>query len=475
VPSIVVPYAPFDVHAPFHRSRAYERHLFGAVGSGKTYAICAEAVAVCLENPGIRGLVTRRTVPELRDTTETVFFDVLPDELREAGTVTRTGGHYESYTFPNGAVVLFRSIDDWNKHKSLNLGFIAWDEMDEFDEETYIGMLTRLRQKDPTREGRAYGAKEITYRGTWGASNPSGRNWIWKRFIKSPTAGRHEHFLSTSFDNPTLPPDYFTTLLAMPIPWIKRYVLCQFDDFAGQIYEKWAWDTHVVKPYPLDGLTRLPTYPPYAQFWMGMDPGTRDPTGGLWVVVERTPQVRMVAVAEYLENDAAASVHTRSWRRLEASANLKPTRRIADPNRITVRDPGSNNRLVDQFRRLGYSFELGPSKYEDRIPALAELIENGRFVVTEQCPQTYEAIRDAKWKDLTPAQRASGEAGPEKPLKKERELCDCAEYLAGRWTAPIQAAPLPDESDWSYEIREAIKRKVKNQRPKPRRIEGVLQ
>jgi hypothetical protein len=63
--------------------------------------------------------------------------------------------------------VLFRSIDDWNKHRSLNVGFIAFDEADEFDEETYQGMLSRVRQSDPTPEGIAYGAKKITRRGVW--------------------------------------------------------------------------------------------------------------------------------------------------------------------------------------------------------------------------------------------------------------------------------------------------------------------
>lgn len=58
-------YVSMPVHKDFHRSSAYERELFGAFGSGKTYAIIAEAIAWCLEQPGIRGLITRKTVPEL--------------------------------------------------------------------------------------------------------------------------------------------------------------------------------------------------------------------------------------------------------------------------------------------------------------------------------------------------------------------------------------------------------------------------
>jgi hypothetical protein len=471
---IEVPYKALPVHEPFHESPDGDRHMFGAVGSGKTYGVCAEAIAWCLEQPGIRGLVTRRTVPELRDTTETVFFDVLPDALFKAGTATRTGGHYADFTFPNGSKVLFRSIDDWNKHKSLNLGFIAWDEMDEFDEETYIGMMTRLRQREPTKEGRARGAGEITRRGTWGASNPAGHNWLWDRYIKQ---GKGTYFTSTSFDNPYLTPDYFSVLMSMPVPWIKRYVLCQFDDFAGQIYENFSREHHVIPPYQ-KGLGGYPNYPVKAAFWMGMDPGTRDPTAGLWVVADPDKR-RLVGIAEYQEDSLAATVHARAWRRIESLHRMRVSQRIADPGSINVRDRATNNRLSDVYRRLGYNFQLGATRWEDRIGPLATLIENGQFVLTEDCPQTFESIAMAKWKDITPAQRASGEDPPAIPLKKNRHLCDAAEYLGARYLrpTPVQARAIQQEGepDWSVELRDVLRRKIaKAGRPRGgRTLEGI--
>lgn len=472
---IVVPYIPLPVHGDFHRSSAYERHMFGAMGSGKTYAVCAEAIAWCLEQPGIRGLITRKTIPELRDTTETVFFDVLPDELFKHGKATRIGGHYNDFTFPNGSKVLFRGIDDWKKHKSLNLGFIAWDEMDEFDEETYVGMLARLRQRDPTKEGRARGARQITRRGTWGASNPEGHNWAWKRFVKDPKPGRTAYFKSTSFDNPYLTTDYYDNLLSMPEAWIKRYVLCQFDDFAGQIYEAWS-DRHMVKRYERDPFTREPVYPNHSVQWMALDPGMRDPTAGLWVIVERQPRLRIVGIAEYQEANLDVVEHTKAFRRIEALHRVRPMKRVADPNRINVRDSSTPTKLWDVYRRNGYRFDLGPSRYDDRIPALGTMIANGQFVVTEDCPMTYESIRDARWKDLTPAQRARGDDPPEQPEKKNRHLCDAAEYIAGQYKRPIASAPeLPDHMpDWQREALTAIRGKLERAR-KPRQhvVEGI--
>ena len=445
---------PIPVHVPFHTSTAYERALFGAFGSGKTYAICDEAIAWCLEQPGIRGLITRKTVPELRDTTEPVFRERVPHELYAAGEERRSGGHIERFVFPNGSEVLFRSIDDWNKHRSLNVGFIAWDEANEFDEETYLGMSSRVRQRDPTALGKERGATEITRRGMWAATNPAGHDWLYRRFVDPKTkAPNTEYFRSTSFDNPFLPPEYLSSLLDYPEAWVRRYVLAQFDDFAGQIYEDWTWDTHVVDPSEAEGLR---------MHWMGMDPGTRAPTAGLWVAHDPERR-RLIGVAEYQENYTAAHKHAAAWRALESERKLNVRWRVADPS-VNTTDRGSNMTLADQYRRLGFQFALGPRQHKDRIPMLAQLIALKRFVVTSQCPQTYEQIKNYKWEDVTPAQRQKGVDPPERPLKRDDHLVDCAQYLSSRWVRPALPEPSPEGDDFSSKAHKMIRRNLARKR-----------
>lgn len=457
-------YIPLEVHAPFHQSTAYERALFGAFGSGKTYALCAECIAVALEQPGSRLLVTRKTIPELRDTTETVFFDILPQELYQACEIKRLGGHVAECVFPNGSTVLFRGIDDWMKHKSLNVAFIFWDEADEFDEETYLGMSSRVRQRDPTAAGKRYGATEITRRGMCVASNPAGKNWLYRRFVDPKTRKPNTaYFKSTSFDNPFLPVEYLESLLQYPEPWVRRYVLCQFDDFAGQIYEDWDWDTHVIEPFK--------EFPRGAVFWMGFDPGTRSDNAALWVYVDEAKR-ELIGVAEYEAAGLAANIHAAEWRKIEAQLMRKArgsgrvTYRVADPSSITVRDRGSNMGLDAQYARLGFHFQLGPKRPQDRIPMLGQLISNFRFKVTKDCPRTYEAIKNYQWVDLTPAQRARGEDPPDKPLKKDTHLVECAQYVSSRMVPAMKdARPIPvDLSEREYFSREVVQNIRKQQR-----------
>lgn len=138
-------YEPFPVHKPFHLTAAREKAAIGAVGSGKTIALCADAILLGLQQPGSRILIARNTVPSLRDTTEHEFLTLmqaLPEELQEdrkaktlldLSQISRAGGHTDRITLPNGTEFYFRSLDDWRKLMSFNLCAFYIDGASEVD------------------------------------------------------------------------------------------------------------------------------------------------------------------------------------------------------------------------------------------------------------------------------------------------------------------------------------------------------
>jgi PBSX family phage terminase large subunit len=456
----VFDYKSLPKFGEWHRCTAYEASAFGGYGSGKSVALCAEAWAFGFEQPGAEILITRKTVPALRDTTEQTFMNLAPPKFWDQCDVRRAGGHLESVTTPLGTKYMFRGMDDWAKHKSMNLAAIFYDEADEFAPEDYEGMMSRVRQTRPTAKARALGYERISRRIIRTASNPAGKNWLWKRFVSEEhRATDSAYFVSTSLDNPYLPLQYINALLDMPEPWVRPYVLCSFDEFAGQIYEDWMWDTHVVDPLLPDDID------PAGLFLMGMDPGTRDPTAALWAYYDK-PSHTVIGIAEYQEHSLSAHKHAAAWRKIEARHKMNVRRRIADPQAINVRDRGTNMALSDQYRKLGYSFELGPSKHDDRIPALGQLIFLKRFKVTKECPQAYEQIKNYRWKDLTPSQRARGEDAPETPLKRNSHLVDCGQYIASRYIAPprIEAQPQTPANQVDAEIQAAIRKQLARKR-----------
>lgn len=468
-------YRPLSVYRPFHVSAAKERLLVGGMGSGKTIAECADAISRGLRVPGIRIVMTRKTVPEVRDTLEPEFQNVLPPELHDASEWRRSGGHIESCVFPNGSEFLFRAIDDWQKYKSLNIGHIYWDELSEFDQATYNGMRGRLRQRFPTARARKLGyTDEIPEqeRGSTAATNPAGHDWIWEHFIRDASPER-QSWTATSLDNPHLPEDYIETLLQMPDAWVKRYVLCSFDEFGGLIYPDWNYDDHVYK-----GQLEITKVTP---IWHGYDPGMRHPTAMLWVAVVGNTMVG-------IKNELAADSDLDYWvRRVKAVEAKLPrvTWRVADPNKIHVRDMGSAVSLHRQWQRRGYLFSNGPSQHKDRIPMLGQLIKQRRFKVTRECMLTFDQIQAYRWEDLTVTMRQrlghhAEEYAPEKPIKVFDDLVDTSQYLSSKFWVPPAANPDPvdpEQTAWqaqSNELRKAVEQHQKRGRVRPAPSAGTI-
>lgn len=462
-------YKPLPVFVPFHASKANDRLVVGGYGSGKSNAGCAEMIAWGLEEPGAEFLITRKTVPALRDTTEKIFTSMLPPDFFDQCEKKKAGNHWEHITFPNGTTYYFRGMDDWKKHRSMNLTGIFWDEADEFSRDDFEGMQSRIRQMHRVNRGQHGRSDKITHQGNVLAANPWGHNWFWEDFVNESTRRRSTEFwTSTSFDNPFLGRAYLERLLAMPDPWVRRFVLCSFDEFAGSIYPEWSWDTHVIEPYK-DSAGRY-AYDPSSWFKMGYDPGTGTVnmlTGeakgslnaALWVYYDKKDH-RLVGVAEYAEGGLNVAAHAKAWRKIEAQHGMSVQQRIADPKAVNHRDRGSNRRLSDLYARQGYNFSLGPGGIDDRVWGLGELIANGRFVVTNECVRIYEQLLNYRYEDLTPAQMDRGTTA--KPLKKDVDLVDAAQYAVSRYVPPAKVEkPPPDpETQHDLEIHALIRKQV---------------
>jgi len=193
----------------------------GGVGSGKTYSIVIKTLLLIANYPGIFILIGAQTYPLLRDTTLREFLNVVPDDIIQSYNKTQ-----QHFIFKNKSEVIFRSFDDPNKLKSLNLGACGIEEMTDINEEIFKMIRTRMRQdKMP---GCIFGA---TNPGTFG-------NWVYKTFIESPI-DNSEVIYSVSADNLYLPGEYLKDLESMKKTnpeYYERMVMGKWGMLEGFIY-----------------------------------------------------------------------------------------------------------------------------------------------------------------------------------------------------------------------------------------------
>lgn len=114
----------------------YEVLLSGSVGSAKSLLMAHLAIRHCVEYPGARFLIGRKTLPDLKETLLRKIFEHLEGTFIE-------GYHYwknittAKVKFRNGSEIISRSWHDkkFMKFRSLELSGVAIEELTENDEE----------------------------------------------------------------------------------------------------------------------------------------------------------------------------------------------------------------------------------------------------------------------------------------------------------------------------------------------------
>jgi phage terminase large subunit len=259
---------PYEKQARAHELRCRNVLYGGAVGGGKTRWLVEHVLATLLRWPGAPALICRRDLKDVKTSTEIEWQKAVNKELydpRYGGAYNRTERWYRLF---NGSKVYFGGMQDWESYKSSEFAIIAFDELTEIEEEAYDNMGGRLRWTP--LEGPACARRECAILGDRfagehpahpyyqrvAASNPA-PGWVKQRFVDGWIAGKelmnYAYVPATTFENPSLPPDYLVSLLQDHSPeWVKSFVLGDWSTFEGAVFQNWSRATHVWRA-PLPG------------------------------------------------------------------------------------------------------------------------------------------------------------------------------------------------------------------------------
>lgn len=197
----VIKHTPLPSQEKFHDSAATFKGFSGPIGSGKSQALCHEAIRLSYLNPGRPGLIGAPTYPMLRDSTlasltEILETNELPFELNKADSVLTMKD--------SDSRILLRSLEDFDRLRGTNLAWFGVDELTYTHEEAWLRLEGRLRDPAATR------------RCGFAVWTPKGFDWVYRKFVSHPVEG-YEAIQAEPFENRFLldkVPDFYERLKA---------------------------------------------------------------------------------------------------------------------------------------------------------------------------------------------------------------------------------------------------------------------
>lgn len=306
-------YLPTPKQVAFHANAAPNVFYGGAVGGAKSHALRWDAHRRGMAIAGLRMILFRRTLVELKD-------NHINEAKKEADLLGAEWNQTDKIlTYPTGSWLRFAHCEnegDEDKYLSSEYDWGGLDELATFLRTQAMGIATRLRTS-------AEGLIPL-FRAT---SNPGGAHTLWIKqwFMDKAVTTEDDPFYdpaewafigSRLYDNPWLmDPDgtfrrYEKRLGPMPAERRRQLLEGDWDAVAGQFFSSWRADKHVVDLGPIDRDVRR---------ICGLDWGYNAPGCCLWVAC--LPDGRYYVEHEYKFNgtaerqtvkEVAAEIHRRS-------------------------------------------------------------------------------------------------------------------------------------------------------------------
>ena len=229
-------YDPLPSQGRFQAARARFKGFSGPVGSGKSAALCFEALRQAYINRGRQGVLAAPTFAMLRDATLTGLFAGFEEHDIDFELKKSDG---ELLLKAPDSTVLLRSLDEPERLRGTNLAWFGIDELSYAREEAWLRLEARLR--DPK-------AEQLCGFGVW---TPQGHDWLYRRFIHDPVSG-YECVRAQPFENRYLldkTPDYYERLESSYDPrFYRQEVLGEYlNSRADRVYHCFNPAVHQVR------------------------------------------------------------------------------------------------------------------------------------------------------------------------------------------------------------------------------------
>jgi hypothetical protein len=228
----------------FHECQATFKGLSGGVGSGKSRALCYEALRLSRENSGRMGLLGAPTFPMLRAATQATLFEIM--EEHEVPFQFNKSENMLTLTQWDASKILFRPVEEFERLRGTNLAWFGIDELTYTPEDAWLRLEARLRDPVATRKCGF---------GVW---TPKGFDWVYYKFVAETRHNSYVTVFSKPMENEHVGDDYYERLKnSYDDKFYRQEVLGEYlAASTGLVYRAFSRDDNVT-PLSLDSNTEL--------------------------------------------------------------------------------------------------------------------------------------------------------------------------------------------------------------------------
>jgi hypothetical protein len=388
------------------KTNAREKLFGGAKRGGKSVALAMHISELCHRYPGNRGLLARKNMTDLLDSTLDEFQRTVPPELYEWKRGER------KIVFRNGSECLYRGLGEegeFEKAKSVTIGFLALDEPSEIPFAAFSQLNAQLTHTLPDGSRPPYMALL--------ACNPE-PGWVKDRYVTHPVPGSL-YVQALPRDNPGLPAGWEDGLRhSMNADWVRRYLDGSWEVFEGQVFMELEDRLH-----NLDNWTGGWSPTDYKHWMEGLrkigciDHATTGITTYGQDGIDRDEN--MFSLDEYYRSNRLISEHAQSIRLMMAQYGANDYTLI-DPSTAakTQQGPYELYSYLDEYRRNGIvamparrsSIEVGLNLLKEKLhvdlrhrhPFTGELGSPRWFISRGRCANLWKELSELR-QDLLPA------------------------------------------------------------------------
>lgn len=242
-------YSPRGTAKALFADRSPEILVSGPAGTGKSRACLEKLHLACLMNPGMHGLIVRKTRESLTTSALKTYREHVAPESFVAGHVAWYGGSAQEpaqYRYSNGSTIVVGGMDKSSKVMSTEYDMIYVQEATELTETDWEALTTRLRNG------------KLSFQQLIADCNPDSEyHWLKKRCDQ----GRTRIYFSSHEENPVYFGEdgtitsageaYMSKLDNLTGVRHKRLRLGLWVSAEGIIYDEWDESVHVIDRFKI--------------------------------------------------------------------------------------------------------------------------------------------------------------------------------------------------------------------------------